>query len=373
MHHGSHDELSPITADTEVFIAARKCRRLVTQGDSPPIKCQDDRMRGNSMPDRSRTPDDNCGSSDTYLLSGGLQMSASMYASKSERFVSITDVMACIGESRRIVVIVGAGLSVSCGIPDFRSATGLYSTLQSLNLPVAEPEDLLDIATFDDTPELFYSFASRIWPCDSIKPSLGHNFLNLLHTKRKLLRIYTQNVDGLESVAGIPRAKVIECHGTMQTARCRKCKRPSAAKALEADVANGQIPYCPRCRVAVMKPDITFFGEAVSARIEKCVPGDAEKADLILVMGTSLAVAPVSTLLDRFPRSVPRFLVNRNLVAVPSQCTTGFTLALLGDIDATVHHVVGCLLINPFVLFASYATAVVQAYAMDYSCALNNI
>lgn len=137
--------------------------------------------------------------------------------------IMMDHVMNRIANSKHIVVIVGAGLSVSCGIPDFRSASGLYSTLQSLNLPVAEPEDLLDIATFDDTPELFYSFASRIWPRDSIKPSLGHKFLSLLYAKRKLLRVYTQNVDGLETVAGVPRAKVIECHGTMLTAKCRWC------------------------------------------------------------------------------------------------------------------------------------------------------
>eukprot|EP00037_Helgoeca_nana_P014715 m.137366 g.137366 ORF g.137366 m.137366 type:complete len:414 (+) comp22676_c0_seq1:278-1519(+) len=245
-----------------------------------------------------------------------------------------------IRKSKRIVILCGAGISVSCGIPDFRSPTGLYATLASLGLPVAEPEDLMDINTFVDTPELFYSFAKKIWPDGSILPSLTHRFFKLLVDKRKLLRIYTQNIDGLEEAAGVPKAKITYCHGNLRTARCLKCKRKASAADLAPIVAKGEVPYCVKCPggTGVMKPDMVFFGERVSGDVVGKMTKESAKVDLVIVMGTSLAVAPMSRVLDLLPASVPRLLLNRDLIT--NRCTTPLTAALLGDADSTIHHLI---------------------------------
>jgi NAD-dependent SIR2 family protein deacetylase len=125
----------------------------------------------------------------------------------------------------------------------------------------------MDINTFVDTPELFYSFAKRIWPNDGIVPSLTHRFFKLLATKRKLLRVFTQNIDGLEEAAGVPKAKVTYCHGHLRTARCLSCGKCARADELAPAVLRGEVPHCARCSRGVMKPDMVFFGERISTDV----------------------------------------------------------------------------------------------------------
>lgn len=127
---------------------------------------------------------------------------------------SVEHVIDAIKKSKKIIVITGAGISVSSGIPDFRSKDiGLYNTLDCdlYNIPSAEL--LFDYEFFRIDAEPFYKFAGKLLPDESVKPSPCHNFIAGLEARGKLLRNYTQNVDGLERKAGISR--VIECHGSM--------------------------------------------------------------------------------------------------------------------------------------------------------------
>ena len=101
------------------------------------------------------------------------------------------------GKTSRILVLTGAGVSVSAGIPDFRTpGTGLYDNLAQYNLPF--PEAVFDLGFYARNPRPFCQLAQELWPGLKFLPTLTHSFLTLLHQKGLLLRCYTQNIDGLE-------------------------------------------------------------------------------------------------------------------------------------------------------------------------------
>ncbi|NWT29067.1 SIR2 deacetylase, partial [Cardinalis cardinalis] len=119
---------------------------------------------------------------------------------------------------KNIVCMVGAGISTSAGIPDFRSpGTGLYSNLQSYNLPY--PEAIFEIGFFKKHPEPFFTLARELYP-GQFKPTVCHYFMRLLQDKGLLLRCYTQNIDTLERVAGLDPELLVEAHGTFFTSHC---------------------------------------------------------------------------------------------------------------------------------------------------------
>ena len=134
------------------------------------------------------------------------------------------------GGAKHIIVMVGAGVSVSAGIPDFRTpGTGLYSNLQKYNLP--KPEAVFDVDFFAENPQPFYQLAKELFP-GGYKPTRAHAFVRLLHEKGLLLRLFSQNIDSLETQAGIPADKVVAAHGNFDSAWCigpgrRACLTPA--------------------------------------------------------------------------------------------------------------------------------------------------
>ena len=105
---------------------------------------------------------------------------------------------------------------------DFRTkGTGLYDNLQEYNLPYAEA--VFDISYFRNKPQAFYTLAKEIMP-GKYAPTITHHFIKYLHDKKILLRCYTQNIDGLERLAGLDDEKLVEAHGTFATSRCIKCR-----------------------------------------------------------------------------------------------------------------------------------------------------
>ena len=146
--------------------------------------------------------------------SSDVEVDGDLPRTKLPYFSTLSHVVSAIKKSKKIIVITGAGISVSSGIPDFRSKDiGLYNTLdcELYNIPSAEL--LFDYEFFRIDAEPFYKFAGKLVPDDNLKPSPCHNFIASLEAQGKLLRNYTQNVDGLERKAGISR--VVECHGSM--------------------------------------------------------------------------------------------------------------------------------------------------------------
>ncbi|KAE8323604.1 DHS-like NAD/FAD-binding domain-containing protein [Aspergillus sergii] len=243
------------------------------------------------------------------------------------------------GKAIRIIVLAGAGISTAAGVPDFRSpATGLYDKLAPLKLPY--PEAIFHINYFRHTPEPFYAIARARNP-KNLKPTMSHAFLALLAKKNLLDFVFTQNIDGLELDAGVPAEKVLSCHGNWKSQRCHKCKTPYPDGPMAEAIETGQVPYCqvPDCGGAV-KPDVVFFGEPLPAAFEveeKRVFG----ADLMIVMGTSLKVAPCARLPRQVKEGTPRLLVN--MVQVGDFGTRHSDVCILGSCDDGVRRLADSL------------------------------
>ncbi|OJJ43288.1 hypothetical protein ASPZODRAFT_136508 [Penicilliopsis zonata CBS 506.65] len=231
---------------------------------------------------------------------------------------------------RHIVVMVGAGISTSAGIPDFRSpGTGIYDNLAHLDLPDAE--DVFDIGFFRNNPRPFYALARELYP-GKFRPTVAHCFIKLLHDKGRLLKHFTQNIDCLERQAGLPGEMIIEAHGSFASQHCIDCKAQFPDELIKKAVQTGEVPRCLECK-GFVKPDIVFFGEALPEEffLNRHLPEDA---DLCIVMGTSLSVQPFASLPGFCKDGVPRVLINMERVG--GMGSRPDDVLLLGDCDAGV-------------------------------------
>ena len=125
-----------------------------------------------------------------------------------------------IDQASRILVMTGAGLSTPSGIPDFRTpGSGIYDNLQKYtDLPY--PEAIFDIRYFEQNPKPFYTWAKEFFPGVHYKPNDGHYFISALEKHSKLLRLFTQNIDGLELLVKLPEDKLVFAHGGFASASC---------------------------------------------------------------------------------------------------------------------------------------------------------
>lgn len=251
---------------------------------------------------------------------------------------TLDDVINLLQTRRHIVVVTGAGVSVSCGIPDFRSRNGIYARL-SVDFPdLPNPQAMFDINFFRHNPLPFYKFAKEIYP-GQFQPSLCHRFIALLESRDQLLRNYTQNIDTLEQAASLTR--IVQCHGSFATASCTNCKYQVDCEVIRSDIMSQIVPKCPRCetsdleKFAVMKPDIVFFGEGLSDVFFDTLKSDEDTIDLLIVIGSSMKVRPVAMIPNIVPAAVPQILINRE--PLPH---LNFDVELLGNCDEIVEHLV---------------------------------
>jgi len=213
------------------------------------------------------------------------------------------------GQAKKIIVMTGAGISTSAGIPDFRSpGTGLYDNLQKFDLPYAEA--IFDIDYFKKRPEPFFELSSELYPGVKYRPTWSHHMIRLFELKGLLLRNFTQNIDGLEHEAGISLDLLVEAHGHFLTSTCLTCRYQTATSLFKPLILEKKVPKCTRCKKGIMKPDITFFGENLPTRFYIQKEKDFNECDLLLVMGTSLKVAPFSTLVNFVKPEVSTVLFN---------------------------------------------------------------
>jgi NAD-dependent deacetylase len=195
-----------------------------------------------------------------------------------------------ISASRRTVVLTGAGVSTESGIPDFRSDSGVWSR--------ADPMEVGSIDGFRENPGRFYDFWSQFFeglhaPDGSRpRPNAMHRLLAALERNGKLGAVITQNVDGLHQDAGSER--VLEAHGNWQRTRCTRCGNTSGWREVMAETPRGAVPSCELCGGTV-RPDVVLFGELLGSTFEEA-RDEVKRADLFIAMGTSLEVAPVSSL-----------------------------------------------------------------------------
>ena len=230
--------------------------------------------------------------------------------------------------------MLGAGASVSAGIPDFRTpGTGLYDNLEKYKLPV--PEAVFDIGFFQQKPDAFYLLCRELWP-GKFQPTPTHYFCKLLHDKGKLRRVMTQNIDSLERVTGLPTSKVVAAHGNFDGATCittgAKVDLEEVREAVFFDGSSLAPGKGWRGLAAkhggLVKPDIVFFGEAMPEAFFLAEDRDLPQADLLLVAGTSLLVHPFAGLVTKVKPGVRRALINRERVGEGSSGCTGNACAL---------------------------------------------
>ncbi|KAK4474918.1 hypothetical protein MN116_002025 [Schistosoma mekongi] len=212
------------------------------------------------------------------------------------------------GKVSKIITMVGAGISTAAGIPDFRSpSSGVYDNLEEFNLP--SPTSIFSIEYFRHDPRSFFEIARRLYRPEA-KPTLAHCFIKLLHDKGILLRHYTQNVDRLEYLTGLPEEKSIEAHGTFNTGHCIKCNKQYDFDFMLNDIISKRVPKCLECQ-DVVKPDVVLFGESMPKKFFKNLSSDLNNCDLLIIMGTSLTVLPFCAMIHRVGSDIPRLYINR--------------------------------------------------------------
>ncbi len=222
-----------------------------------------------------------------------------------------------IDRSRRIVFFGGAGVSTASGIPDFRSAEGLYSR----EYEGLTPEMILSKSFFYLHPEAFFAFYRKYMVHPEAKPNAAHRYLFELEKRDKLRGIVTQNIDGLHKAAG--NRRVYEIHGSVHENHCLDC---NAFFPLDAIMQADGIPRCRHCG-GVIKPSVVLYGEGLDKYVTIGACREISSADTLIVAGTSLSVEPAASFLDYFN--------GKNLVVInkePTPADSKASLVMRGDV-----------------------------------------
>jgi NAD-dependent deacetylase len=186
-----------------------------------------------------------------------------------------------------VVALTGAGISVPSGIPDFRSpGTGLWANV--------DPMEVAHISVFERDPARFWSYyRPRFHSLGDKRPNAAHETLADLERRGLLAGVITQNIDRLHRAAG--SENVVEVHGSIETSTCRRCDASFGLEAVEALFNADGVAECDACGGPV-KPDVVLFGEMLPEAAMRKAQELAARADLMLCVGTSLAVHPVAGL-----------------------------------------------------------------------------
>jgi NAD-dependent deacetylase len=188
-------------------------------------------------------------------------------------------------QRRPAVALTGAGISVESGIPDFRSAGGLWDKF--------DPMEYATITAFETEPERVWTMILELEATlGRARPNRGHDALARLEEGGLLQGIVTQNIDNLHQEAG--SREVIEFHGNGRRLKCLDCELDLDPATTALDRVDG-IPRCPTCR-AILKPDIVFFGDAIPELAFTRAYELAARCGTMLIVGTSATVMPAAAL-----------------------------------------------------------------------------
>jgi NAD-dependent deacetylase len=191
-----------------------------------------------------------------------------------------------IKESRHCVVLTGAGVSTLSGIPDFRGKTGIYQKYDS--------DRLFSIKEFRRDPSYFYQNSKEIvYSAHERTPNIIHQVLADMEKEGLVKTIITQNIDMLHQKAG--SKNVIEIHGSPALHRCLQCGDEFPYDDVIKTISRAEIPRCRKCG-GYIKPRIIFYGEQLNQMDLWKAVREAEKADFMLILGSSMVINPVASL-----------------------------------------------------------------------------
>lgn len=223
-----------------------------------------------------------------------------------------------IDQSKYLVFFGGAGVSTASGIPDFRSATGLYNQRTGSKYPL---EVMLSYSFFKKHPSEFFDYHLQNLIARDARPNPAHLALAELEKRGILKAVITQNIDRLHQQAG--SINVIELHGNTFEFYCEHCRAPYNLAYVDASQG---IPRCQKCG-GMVRPNVVLYEEALDPTVLEDAEYEIRKADTLLIGGTSLVVYPAAGLLQ--------FFHGRNLVMInrdPTPMDSLATLLVHGDI-----------------------------------------
>lgn len=200
----------------------------------------------------------------------------------------IEQLKSIIEASGRMVFFGGAGLSTESGIPDFRSASGIFTSSG-----VKSPEEIVSYSYFIAHPDEFFAFYREKMLYPDALPNAAHRALAYLEEQGTLRAVITQNVDGLHQAAG--SRNVIELHGSVHRNYCMDCKK---AYALDEVLGMPSVPHCT-CG-GIIRPDVVLYEESLDEDDLMQSVDLIATADTLLIGGTSLIVNPAASLIRYF-------------------------------------------------------------------------
>lgn len=193
-----------------------------------------------------------------------------------------------IADARRIVILTGAGISTSSGIPDFRSADGLYSTKPVINGIEMDPEFMLSTTCLADFPDEFFHYLNTKMNFPDAVPNIAHIMIAALERSGRQVTVVTQNIDNLHQLAG--SSEVCTIHGSFARAYCQDCGMEYEGDIVFQDIA-------PRCECGgIIRPDVTLYGESLPHEAWDTAIKRTQKADLFIIIGSSMTVMPAGFL-----------------------------------------------------------------------------
>jgi len=202
--------------------------------------------------------------------------------------------------ARHGLALTGAGVSAESGIPTFRGEGGLWTQY--------DPVKVASIESFLADPEAYWRVArERGGVALAARPNPGHLALAALEAAGHLVAVVTQNTDGLHQDAGSGR--VLELHGSGRTVECLTCGATEPRSEVQARLKVEMPPRCKHCGGAVLKPTVVLFGEPMPAAVTQEAFELASRADVMLVVGTSLVVYPAAEVPLLALRSGARMIV----------------------------------------------------------------
>ena len=228
-----------------------------------------------------------------------------------------------INQSHSIVVFTGAGISVPSGIPDFRSADGIYN--QKTNFS-ASPEEIISHSFFLSHTEDFYSFYKDKMCYPKAEPNAAHKYFADLEKKGKNVIVVTQNIDGLHQKAG---SKIVyELHGTIHQNFCMRCGRLFG---LDYVMNSKGVPHCDKCG-GIVKPDVVLYEEGLDEGTIQRSINAIMTCDTLIIIGTSLRVYPAAGFI-RYFRGRYLVVINKDVTSYDSNCDLVFNEDVINVIN----------------------------------------